>query len=195
MSNLKLERRFLGHTNIISEFDKAIDSNIWDKNSLLKKHKKKLQLLKDKFVSEIDIDNYMKKEKNLSNKKPKNRTGQLKIFISLYNPEDDNLEKWFLVIQGVINSVITRPVYRVEDDIKSVINSGDESAHEGYIVVYVNNSDLINAQDTNVPHDDLGNELSVLRDNCIKKDNIIAFVHNAQSYALKEKKLIPAKML
>ncbi|NQY41758.1 MAG: Dot/Icm secretion system protein IcmQ [Legionellales bacterium] len=195
MDNMKLEQNFAKNNDIISAFDKAITNHVWNKHALLKKYKDKLQYLKDTFVKEIDIENYMANENGYRDKKEINRTGQLKVFISLYNPDGGDLDKWSQIIHGIVENVISRPVYRVEDDIKSAITSQNKQENEGYVIVYVNNIDLIDNSKSNESQDSLGNELSFLRKNCIKKDNIVEFVYDSQHYVIKEKKLIPIEMI
>lgn len=191
MSDNKLENTFLRYTKILETFDKVIANDVWQKTSLLKVFAKDLQAMRDNFYVAIDYENYLSKLKT-KQVTEKVRVGQLKVFVSIYNSSGDDLDKWYLIIKGVANGVVTRPTYRTEEDVKSIINSKEARQNEGYLVVYINNSDIVAKEEM---RDSLGAELTQIKEGSIQLENIVEFVHQSGVFVPKDNKLIAKDLL
>ena len=187
-----VDERYEKHLLLLHEFDKILSSPTWDNSIFLGSYKNKLQGLRDYFQDVLNLhDGYLTQFTIKSAKVDDTKhIGQIKVYISIYNADGDDLDKWVRLIINLVNKVITRPVYRVEDDVSSLIRNKDKPKNEGYLVVYVNNSDLLTPPDNNAPLDKLGHELLLLKDNSIRLNNIIKFVHADHAYELKYNKLI-----
>ncbi len=186
-----LEKRHAKHITVIDALDNALKKDLWSKSPILTSYKKKLKALRDKFYEQLGIAGYLNKVTHHTKETAEDRAGQLKIYLSLYNVDGLNLEKWVAIINGVTNAIVTRPIYRAEDDVQALIRSKQDNDKEGYIIVYINNGDLLAPQEGSTSVDSFGNELILIKDSCIKFENIIEFVHLSEHYVLKFNKLIP----
>lgn len=192
MSNMNLEKQFLRHSTLLEALDNAIKDNIWQQTPLLQTYQKRLQTMRDHFYSSIDYENYMQNNGNHAEQKEQNRTGQLKVYVSMYNSEGENIDKWYLIIQGLINGSIQRPVYRVEEDLRSLIRAKEVPQNEAYLTVYINNSDILEAEPI---LDQQGVELTQIKQNSIKQENIVELTHTSGSYVIKNNKLMSKELL
>ena len=118
------------------------------------------------------------------------RTGQQEVFISLYNADGGNLQKWAKLLQGVSRQVVTRPIYAQEKEICALIRSKLNKKNEAYLAVYIDRDDVIEMAEDKAPKDRLGHHLLVTKDGAIKLENVTRFIHESGQYILKDGQLI-----
>lgn len=114
------------------------------------------------------------------------KAGHRKIFISVYQTEGNNLQKWFATMKSLAEYSISRPVYAEEAHVQALIRSKADPEREGYVVLFVKEDDIIQLPPSRVATDRLGNELLSLKVGAVKRENIIEFVHAQQHYEMDE---------
>lgn len=193
MKNSYVDKRHDHHLYVLDVLKKAIKEPFWEESKFLKANKEELIKLQDQFNQRLELEQGYLSNLGVTNAKKAVdlHTGQMKVYVSIYNTEGNNLEKWAKIILSLIGSVVTRSVYRVEDDVKNFIRSKPIPAKEGYLVVYLGNGAILEPPDNRPPLDRDGHELLLIKDGSIIRDNVLEFVHVSGIYNLKYNRLVP----
>ncbi|MCL5260514.1 MAG: Dot/Icm secretion system protein IcmQ [Gammaproteobacteria bacterium] len=116
-------------------------------------------------------------------------SGYIQVFVSLYQVEGTNLQKWEQVLKSLCEHSITRPAYKDEEHVKQFIRSKADINHLAYVVTNIKPADIYQLEQT--PVDSFGHELLTLKEGVIKAANIVEFVHaNKKRYFYRDNKLI-----
>lgn len=118
------------------------------------------------------------------------KEGHAKVFISMYQMEGNNLQKWYVTLKSLDEYSISRPVYREEEHIRAMVRAKPDAQREAYVAIFVKNENIINLPPGRIATDKLGNELLTLKTGAVKLDNIIEFVHGEQRYQINETGLV-----
>ena len=104
------------------------------------------------------------------------------VYIHLFQSQGHDLESWAQLLRSLGRYVLGRPVYKQEDDVKSVIRAKMSSEQEGYVKVAVPAS-LLEISDKASPRSDrFGNALVTLPAGIIDTQHILEFVHGNKRY-------------
>lgn len=165
-------------------------SGNWDASLFLRTAQTKLQSLLDQAVaiSEQLDPNATKPVEKLH--KSRGVEGYLQIYVSLYQSDAHNLVKWENTLKTIKEHSINRPIYRSEEHIQEMIRSKQGSPNEGYVIIYIKPSDIIQPYAGKLIEDRWGHELLTLRDNSLQPDNIVEFVHQGRRYEYLNGKLL-----
>lgn len=102
------------------------------------------------------------------------------LYLSLYQVDGYSLSKWAQLLRGLERYNLSRPVYKLEEQVQKAIRSRGYPITEGYAVVAVKKAN-IRAQES-AQSDRWGQELLSLAENSIQTANIIEFVHVRKKY-------------
>jgi intracellular multiplication protein IcmQ len=166
---------------ILKELDDLLASGPWERNLFFKGIGKKLKDARDRFVQELGLE---KTETTSEIPQELPAADYQDIYISLYQAEGTDLKKWQVVVNSLAGYNVTRPVYRSEEDVKASINTKAFKQNDAYAVIRIRKDDIKKITDA-APKDRLGHELLVLRENAIKLENILRFVHMNDEYHYK----------
>lgn len=117
------------------------------------------------------------------------RSGLVEAYILLYNADGNNIPKWESALQMINKFIVSRPIYRHENEVKAALRAATNKMNEGYAVVFIHEEDIIKPSSDQCPHDRYGNELLVLREGAVKRENITRFVHKTGNYKYEDDKL------
>lgn len=177
---------------IYKELDKAVREGPWEKSAILRALGKIFRELHFRFKEDLGIgsNNNPVVEDHIANRIAQ-RKGQIEVFISLYNTDGDDLKKWQKQIATISQSMVTRPVYSSERDIRALIRSKVNKKNEGYVAAYIDASDIIlSRQEQRSLKDKFDHQLLLIKDKAISAKNITRFIHVSGEYLYKDEKLI-----
>jgi intracellular multiplication protein IcmQ len=118
------------------------------------------------------------------------RPGYIKTFISLYQSEGSNLQKWQGALKNLVDQSVSRPIYRKEENIKELLRSKSDPMRQAYAVIFVPELSIIQAYQGKPSVDQFGNELLTIKERAITLENIVELVHMGHRYAFVNGKLI-----
>jgi Dot/Icm secretion system protein IcmQ len=162
----------------------------WEASLFLRTAHKKLQDLLGEAVSlstQLDEKSLPTPEEEYQSKL---NQGYIKVYVSIYQSDPYNLVKWENTLKSIREYSITRPIYRNEEHIREVIRSKRGSMNEGYVAIYMKQSDILPPPAAKVTEDKWGHELITLRSACLLASNIVEFVYGEKRYGFKEGKLL-----
>lgn len=186
------ENKMLSISKKLKEIlDNVLATGDWESSLFLKTSAKKLRDLKskvEKLSAEISgVDQTVGIDK--SGDKIELQVGSSRVFILVYQVEGTDLQGWARTIKTLVEYGVTRPAYKEEDQAREFIRAKvSNTERNGYVIVNVKDEAFYQV-DQQV--DALGNQLFALRENAIKLENIIEFVHaNKKRYAVRENELV-----
>jgi intracellular multiplication protein IcmQ len=120
--------------------------------------------------------------------------GKILVYVSLYQTEGNNLQKWTNTLKMLGHYSQTRPIYRQEEHMQVIIRTKAEQQREAYAIVEINENDILPSSVGRTVVDRLDHELLTLKRDAIKSENIIQFVHNGNHYDFVENQLLPKEV-
>lgn len=178
---------------LLTALDDAIATGPWDKSVFLKAIGKKLREIRHDYKTKLGLKTEQELEAERHAQQVTthaSRSNQQCVYISLYNADGTNMEKWEKLLLAIERQIITRPVYRVETEIRALIRSKQNKRNEAYISVWIDKDKVLEPQHTKKVTDKLGHELMSLKDGAIKMDNIESFYHESGQYEVQKKSLV-----
>ncbi|QLH41365.1 MAG: Dot/Icm secretion system protein IcmQ [Coxiellaceae bacterium] len=118
------------------------------------------------------------------------RPGHVKLYISLYQADGNNLQKWQTTLKALADYSVGRPIYKQEEHVKANIRAKNDMTREGYVVVWVSETDIIKLSNSQTATDRFGNPLITLKMGAVRLENILEFVHCQQRYQVYEGNLV-----
>lgn len=181
-NNIEVNRK------LVDVLDELLTAGNWEASLFLKAAGKQIRSLRDRAQQLlIEVTNETVAEQN---NKVLEKADHIKVCVSLYQNDGNNLAKWYQAVKALTEHSVSRPVYRDEEHVKTMIRSKADAQPEGYVVAFIKESDVLRMPFGKTSLDRFGNELLCLRPNAIKLENIIEFVHCQQSYSLQENGLV-----
>tara|TARA_B100001989_G_C24544241_1_gene469648 strand:+ start:1225 stop:1812 length:588 start_codon:yes stop_codon:yes gene_type:complete len=179
----------------IQKIENLLTQDFWDQSFLLKRKKRdivrSLMLIKGAREDTLDKINNIGKEDVVAKKKmlkeiPANHK-VVYILLNIKNGRD--IKAWEQALSALPACSFGRPIYQAEDNVKHAITAQGDSLNAGYVAIYVNDDDVIQADEE---CDSLGQLLIGLKPNAIMSSHIIKFVHyNQEVYLFINKQLVP----
>lgn len=168
----------------LKALDKAIEGGPWDKSLLLRAIGKKLHDARERFIEDLDLKEILEKSSASQEiAQPSLQNADfLEVYVSLYQAQGTNLQKWAAILTSITQLSITRPIYKNEEDIKASIRAKDFQANDAYVAVKVRQTDVMKSPEGKTPVDRFGRELLVLKENVVRPENISRFVHLTGEY-------------
>lgn len=163
---------------ILKALNEAIEKGPWDSTNFLKVVGKNLIEIREDFLNQLGASSQaqLKAESHLANRIAL-RSGQQEIYISLYSADGINIQSWEKIIANLPRQMISRPIYADEADVKALLKTKENKQNEGYVAIYINQSDILPLSSDKAPIDKLGKILLSLKDKTLNLDNISRFVH------------------
>lgn len=164
--------------------DKGIQEGPWQANLYLKGIKKKLEELRDQFEADVGLDQLNRESCNSNDPQGHGLNNITEIYISLYQSQGSNIQKWQEVIASLVRYSMGRPIYKDEDDVRAATHLTDRNPNNAYVVLKVND-DAILADSLEQPRVDReGRKLLMLKEGAITLHNIVRLVHASGHYKL-----------
>ncbi|TLY47230.1 MAG: Dot/Icm secretion system protein IcmQ [Gammaproteobacteria bacterium] len=161
--------------------DEGITSGPWQANLFLKGIKKKLEEIRDEFVTRVGIDQH---HEQMAKDLAANSGEMTEVYIALYQSQGGNMSKWQEVVVSLVNYIMGRPIYSNETDVQAAIRLNDRKLNHAYVVVKVPNDAILPGTTDLVRTDREGRKLISLREAAIQLKNIIRLVHASGEYKL-----------
>ena len=168
------------------EIKKILDEGItvgpWQANLFLKGIKKKLEEIRDDFVTKVGLDQHHGQIAN--DLLAANSCENTEVYIALYQSQGSNMNKWQEVVVSLVNYTMGRPIYYNETDVCAAIRLNDRNLNHAYVVVNVH-SDAILSDEADLGRTDReGRKLISLSEAAIQLKNIVRLVHATGQYKL-----------
>lgn len=188
MSQNNFEQHVEFNRELLAILDELLAAGDWESSLFLKVASKRVKALRDE--AEALLIQATTEQENKTNKDTL-REGHVKVFISLYQSDGDDMRKWQNTLKGLALNNVGRPVYQNREDVQASMRARGNPACEGYAIVQIKNTDLIQMPDGRMPKDRYGNALLTVREKAVALDNIQEFVHaGKQVYDFHEGKLV-----
>ena len=141
----------------------------------------------DEFQQDVSgvLANHNKSLKKTSDRFVLNEN-QLEVYIGVYNAQGTDLGQWARVISNLTSQCVSRPMYFSQSAVKEMIRSKVNLNNEGYVLIHVNKSDLMDIEKERLPRDKLGNVLLLLKERVITQERIKKFYHDTGVYEYKQ---------
>lgn len=179
---------------LIAVLDNVIEKGHWEDTLFLQATGKKLREFRERLRNELDIS----EEETLKSQNPAHRYIQKKhmgqegllVFILIYCAEGTNIKQWEQVISTLATHSMTRPIYKNEEDVQSIIRTKENKHNDAYVALSIKESDISPPFTNKTPIDRYGNDLIVLKEGSVHHNNIEFFVHSSGRYIFQNGKLV-----
>lgn len=166
---------------VIKAIDKVLSAGDWNDSLFLRNTVKPLRELREEAAL------ILAQATRAVDQHPDQVTQQVaedsvQVFISMFQSDGHNLQKWAMQLRSITKYLIGRPVYANEADVQKVIRMKLQQASEAYIVVAIKKAAI--RQDPFEPErfDRYGNKLLMLTPGAVEVSNILRFVHYGKVY-------------
>jgi len=102
-------------------------------------------------------------------------TGYIRIYILLYQTEGNKLLNWQYALKTLLDYNVSRPTYKDESHVQELIRSKKDVERYGYAVINIKSTDIYEKEQ--MPKDVFNHEMLILKENALKRENIVGFVH------------------
>ncbi len=184
MASAPMDEETKANLEVLKALNKAIEAGPWEHSLFFQGIGKKLRDLRDRFQQELGLDELATAAKASSANADQGK--YIQVYISLYQAEGANLQKWGMVVNSLAGHNLTRPVYKNEEDIQSMIRAKNYKVNDAYIAVRVRVEDLYQTPGDAPLVDRFGRELLMLKENVLRLENIAYFVHLSGHYLLND---------
>ncbi len=184
-----LDEETKANIEILKALNEAIEKGPWEHNLFFRGIGKKLRDARDRFQRELGLEQLLSVEP-LENAVSETDQQLMEVYISLYQSEGANMQRWASVIGTLVGHSVSRPVYKSEEDIQTAIRAKEYKLNDGYVAVWVKIDSILKPYGDKPPLDRFGRELLVLREDAVQLSNILYFVHQSGRYSLERGVLV-----
>lgn len=171
---------------LIKILDDLLTTGDWSASLFLQNASKKLRAIREETQKLISSTNNRSAQKETETEVSGDK---IKVYVSLYQVEGASIASWQRTLKSLTDHNVSRPTYRSEQHVKELIRSKAFSDRHGYVIVLVKKSDIYQLEHN--PVDTFGHEMMILKEDSIKMENIIEFIHaNKKRYSFKDGKLV-----
>lgn len=174
---------------LLTSIDKAIQEGRWDSGLFYKNVLKRLLKMREYVIDQLPDENETAVDVSSQDIMLQHKEGYELVYVAIYQAEGNKLDRWLSVIRTLNERCMSRPVYPDEAQVQETMRS-KRSRNHAYVVVWIKKTDIISSPNGNIFKDQLGHELVTLKDNSLKLNNIIEFVHDGRRYLFKEDRLL-----
>lgn len=184
------------YLEVLKALDEAIKEGPWDSGLFFKATEKKLKEMRRRFVQQFNLKNIAEAGETQAisgaetEQKAKLPAGYVEVYISIYLSDGANINKWQTLLSNISAHTVTRPVYRNEPDVRSLIRSKHNKLNEAYVIAHIKEADILPPPDDKPLRDRNERELLVLREGAVQVGNIIEFVHISGIYRFTKGQLV-----
>ncbi|HLB56232.1 MAG TPA: Dot/Icm secretion system protein IcmQ [Coxiellaceae bacterium] len=175
---------------VISTVNHVVSAGDWNSSLFLRNTIKPLLAIKEEAEAELDHLHVKVSEKSI-----KIRTAsenEVEVYISLFQSDGYNINKWAMQLRSLDRYVVGRPVYQNEADIEKRIRLRNAAANEAYVAVIVKKMDVQFDPFAAPLKDQFDHSLLLLKETALKHGRIIAFVHQGIRYHFVDGQLVKA---
>lgn len=110
------------------------------------------------------------------------------VYVHLFNTAGKNMTRWLNILspRNLIEYSVNRPIYAEEVQVQAYIRSRPQLDEHAYIVIKVDHAAVLSEHAI----DPLGQPLLKLKENTLKIEHVIDFVHNGHRYKLRDGQLV-----
>lgn len=176
---------------VLQALDNAITQGPWEETNFLKVIGKNLREIRADFVSRMELTAKVSAQAtdHQIHQHALHRD-QKKVCVALYSSNGKNMQSWEWIVTNLPRQMISRPIYVEEEDVKAIIKTKENKINEGYVIIYIDEHDILPVDDDKVPMDKLGKPRLLLKDGAFKLNNLDCFVHQSGRYRYSQGRLI-----
>lgn len=176
--------------SIIASSGRLLSAGDWESSLFLRTQAKRIHAIKDEAELEL---------KRLHQKNAETKAGfqpialsenEREVYISLFQSDGYNLDKWAMQLRSLSRYVVGRPVYSNEVDVEKRIRLRAAPASEAYVAVAVKKTDVKDDPFGMPILDQFGHTLLQLSDSAVETGKIVTFVHQGVRYRFVEGALV-----
>lgn len=176
---------------VLKALNNAIEEGPWDASNFLRIMGKNLRQMRDDFLSGMKpSDHAVKDAATHLARQTLLRQHQKKVYVALYSSNGKSMQAWEWIVNNLPRQMISRPIYVNEEDVKAIIKTKENQANEAYVVIYIDENDILQVNDDKVSLDKLGKPRLLLKDGAFKLNNLESFVHHTGIYHYSQGRLI-----
>lgn len=176
---------------IIVAIDNIIKAGDWDDSLFLRTTIRPLRELRREVVA--TRDSLMEEQGLVEITEYQPAEDEVKVYVSLYQADGHNLQKWEAQLASIDCYMAGRPIYKNEADIKKTIRQKLLQMSEGYAVVLVKKNQLLSQGFDQRKTDRYGHELLTIESGVINSEKVIGFSHGGRNYFYHKQRLILKK--
>lgn len=167
-------------TAIINAVDHIVEAGDWESSLFLRNTVKPLLAIKADAVAELSELQQKATQKSVTITAAADN--EVEVYISLFQSDGYNINKWAMQVRSLDRYMVGRPVYQQETDVEKRIRLRNAGANEAYVAVIIKKTD-IQADPFSAPlKDQFDHPLLLLKETALKKGRIRAFVHQGTHY-------------
>jgi intracellular multiplication protein IcmQ len=168
-------------TSIIATVDHVVAAGDWQSSLFLRNTIKPLLAIKAEAQTELDQLQMKAMQKPIHSVSARTEN-EVEVYVSLFQSDGYNINKWAMQLRSLDRYVIGRPVYQNENDVESRIRLRNAGVNEAYVVVVVKKNDIQSDRFAAAIKDQFNHPLLTLKETALKSGRIIAFVHQKIRY-------------
>lgn len=173
---------------IITTVDNMLAAGDWDSSLFLRNTIKPLRELREQALhaqSELLRGQGLEEigERSLEE-------NEIKVYVSLYQAEGHDMQKWEGQIRSIHAYMAGRPIYKSEEEVKTVIRQKLLQISEAYAVAVIDKSKILANEFSMKKVDRQGFELMTIELGALSFANVIEFVHLGRRYSFYNQRLV-----
>lgn len=173
---------------VIATVDHVISAGEWDSSLFLRNTIKPLIAIKAEAEAELEHLQLKASEKSIMVKAASDN--EIEVYISLFQSDGYNTNKWAMQLRSLDRYVVGRPVYQSEADIEKRIRLRNAGGNEAYVAVVVRKTDVQSDPFAAPLKDQFDHPLILLKETALKHGRINTFVHEGKRYHFVDGQLI-----
>lgn len=173
---------------VIAAVDHVLEGGDWNSSLFLRNTIKPLMSIKAEALAELDHLHMKANEKSVTIRAADD--DEINVYISLFQSDGHNINKWAMQLRSLDRYVVGRPIYQNEADVEKRIRLRNAAANEAYVVVVVKKTDVQSDQFAAPLKDQFDHPLLLLKEVALKNGRINAFVHQGIRYHFVDGQLI-----
>ena len=175
---------------IITAITHVMEGGDWSSSLFLKNTLKPLAAIKAE--AQAELEKLEAKAENITYQVTPPAENETEVYISLFQSEGYNINKWAMQLRSLERYIVGRPIYQNVTDVEKRIRlRAAAGSNEAYVAVIIKKAD-IEAADPFVPpvKDQYGHALLTLKETALRNGRIIAFHHQGIRYHFVDGQLI-----
>ncbi|OGT48791.1 MAG: Dot/Icm secretion system protein IcmQ [Gammaproteobacteria bacterium RIFCSPHIGHO2_12_FULL_38_11] len=174
---------------VITAVDHVMSGGDWESSLFLRNTIKPLIAIKTE--AELELSKLKIKASEQSASIQTLSEDETTVYISLFQSDGYNINKWAMQLRSLDRYIVGRPVYQNEADIEKRIRlRAAGSGNEAYVVVIVKKNDIQSNVNAAPLKDQFDHSLLLLKEAALKRGQIIAFVHQGARYHFVDGQLV-----
>lgn len=175
---------------IITAISHVLEGGDWNNSLFLKNTLKPLSAIKAEAEAELLKLEAKATAKTYQIEKP--AENEVEVYISLFQSEGLNINKWAMQLRSLERYIVGRPIYQNATDIAKRIRLRSAAGNEAYVSVIIKKLDIQPSVDPFAPplKDQFDHPLLMIKDIALRKGRITGFYHQSIRYHFVDGQLI-----